>query len=243
VSPIQRADLALVARGFFPSRAKAREAIEAGLVKRDGEILRKPSDMVAEDAYLEAEAPYPYVSRGGVKLAAALDAFGIDPKGKQALDIGASTGGFADVLLRRGAVHVTCVDVGTGQLHGKIAGDPRVTALEQFDARRLTPGDLRAEPYLIVCDVSFISLALILPPVLALAAPGAQAAILIKPQFEAGPQAVKKGFVRDAKIRDEVCEKIKALVSGLGWRVLGVIPSPISGGDGNIEFLLGARRA
>lgn len=239
----QRADLALVARGLFASRAKAREAIEAGLVVLDGAVLRKPSEMVGEDAQLSAEAPYPWVSRGGVKLAAALDGFGLDPAGLRALDVGASTGGFADVLLTRGAAHVTCVDVGTGQLHEKIARDARVKALEKFDARKLALADLPGAPQAIVCDVSFISLALILPPVLALAAPGAWAALLIKPQFEAGPEHVKKGFVRDAAVREKVCDKISALVAKLGWTVLGVIPSPISGGDGNIEFLLGARRA
>jgi 23S rRNA (cytidine1920-2'-O)/16S rRNA (cytidine1409-2'-O)-methyltransferase len=238
-----RADLALVARGFFASRAKAREAIEAGLVRLDGAVLRKPSELVGDEARLEAEAPYPWVSRGGVKISAALDVFGIDPAGKAALDIGASTGGFADVLLSRGAAHVTCVDVGSGQLHEKIARDPRVTALEKFDARKLTLADLPGAPDLVVCDVSFISLALVLPPVLALTAPGAEAAILIKPQFEAGPEHVKKGFVRDALVREAVCEKILALVAGLGWRALGLVPSPICGGDGNIEFLLGARRA
>jgi 23S rRNA (cytidine1920-2'-O)/16S rRNA (cytidine1409-2'-O)-methyltransferase len=239
----RRADLALVERGLFASRAKAREAIDAGLVTLDGKVLLKPSELVAEDALLQAEAPYPWVSRGGVKLAAALEAFGFDPAGKIALDIGASTGGFADVLLTRGAVHVTCVDVGHGQLHARLASDSRVTSLEHFDARKLTPGDLRAAPQMVVCDVSFISLKLILPTVLALAAPRAEAAILIKPQFEAGPDAVKKGFVRDAKIREEVCDRNEKLVASLGWTVLGLVPSPISGGDGNHEYLLGARRA
>ena len=239
----QRADLALVARGFFASRAKAREAIEAGLVRLDGAPVSKPSEPVGEDARLDAQAPYPWVSRGGVKLAAALDAFGIDPAGKRALDVGASTGGFADVLLSRGAAHVTCVDVGSGQLHPKIASDARVTALERFDARKLTLAELPGAPGIVVCDVSFISLALVLPTALALAAPGAEAAILIKPQFEAGPEHVKKGFVRDALVHEAVCEKIRALVTGLGWNVLGVVASPICGGDGNVEFLLGARRA
>ena len=239
----RRADLALVERGLFASRAKAREAIDAGLVTRDGAVVRKPSELVGDEARLEARAAYPWVSRGGVKLAAALEAFGFDPAGKIALDIGASTGGFADVLLTGGAVHVTCVDVGHGQLHARIAADSRVTSLEHFDARKLSPSDLRAPPQIIVCDVSFISLGLILPTVLALAAPRAEAAILIKPQFEAGPEAVKKGFVRDGKVREEVCDRNKKLVASLGWTVLGIIPSPITGGDGNSEYLLGARRA
>jgi 23S rRNA (cytidine1920-2'-O)/16S rRNA (cytidine1409-2'-O)-methyltransferase len=238
----RRADIALVERGFFASRAKAREAIEAGLVTLNGRIVAKPSEPVAEDARLEASAPYPWVSRGGVKLAAALDAFGIDPAGRRALDIGASTGGFAHVLLARGAAHVTCVDVGHSQLHPVIASDPRVTSLEKRDARALAAADLPAPPQIIVCDVSFISLSLVLPAVLALAAPQAEAALLIKPQFEVGPDFVKKGLVRDAPAQSRACEKVQSLVESLGWRLIGLIPSPIEGGDGNREFLLGARR-
>ncbi len=229
-------------RGFFASRAKAREAIEAGLVTLNGRAVEKPSEPVAEDARLDASAPYPWVSRGGVKLAAALDAFAIDPAGKSALDIGASTGGFTDVLLARGAAYVTCVDVGHGQLHPRIAADPRVKSLEKCDARALRAADLPQAPQLIVCDVSFISLALVLPPVLALASEQAEAAILIKPQFEAGPEHTKKGIVRDAPIQRQVCASIGALVKSRGWDVLGLIPSPIEGGDGNREFLIGARR-
>jgi len=238
----QRADIALVERGFFASRAKAREAIEAGLATVDGRVIAKPSEPIAAEAALQALAPYPWVSRGGVKLAAALEAFGIDPAGKNALDIGASTGGFAHVLLEGGATHVTCVDVGHSQLHPTIANNPRVTSREKYDARKLTPADLAEPPDVIVCDVSFISLALVLPPVLALAAPGAELAVLIKPQFEAGPENVKKGLVRDPQVREAVCARIVKLVESLGWRVVGLLPSPISGGDGNHEFLLGARR-
>ena len=239
----RRADVALVERGFFASRAKAREAIEAGLVTLDGRPVTKPSEPAPDDAVLAAEAPYSWVSRGGVKLAAALDAFAIDPQGKQALDVGASTGGFAHVLLSRGAAHVTCVDVGHGQLHPLVATDRRVTSFEKRDARALVAADLPSPPQIIVCDVSFISLALVLPPVLALAAEKAEAAILIKPQFEAGPEHAKKGIVRDAQIRRAVCDRSTALVCGLGWDIVGLIPSPIEGGDGNHEFLLGARRA
>jgi 23S rRNA (cytidine1920-2'-O)/16S rRNA (cytidine1409-2'-O)-methyltransferase len=238
----RRADIALVERGLFASRAKAREAIEAGLVTLDGRAVAKPSEPVADDAQLAATAPYPWVSRGGVKLAAALDAFALDPAGKQALDIGASTGGFAHVLLARGAAHVTCVDVGHSQLHPLVASDPRVTSLEKKDARALEPKDLPKPPQLLVCDVSFISLEKILPPVFALAAPQAEAALLVKPQFEVGPDLVKKGIVRDASARTRACDKIAALVEALDWRVIGLIPSPIEGGDGNVEFLLGARR-
>jgi 23S rRNA (cytidine1920-2'-O)/16S rRNA (cytidine1409-2'-O)-methyltransferase len=238
----RRADVALVERGFFASRAKAREAIEAGLVTLDGRPVEKPSEPVAADAKLDASAPYPWVSRGGVKLAAALDAFAIDPAGKSALDIGASTGGFTEVLLARGAAHVTCVDVGQGQLHARIAADPRAKSLEKCDARALRLADLPEAPQLIVCDVSFISLALVLPPVLALAAMRAEAAVLIKPQFEAGPEHTKKGIVRDAEIQRQVCARIEALLKSLGWDIVGLIPSPIEGGDGNREFLIGARK-
>ncbi len=239
----RRADIALVERGFFASRAKAREAIEAGLVTLDGRPVEKPSEPVDEDARLAASAPYPWVSRGGVKLAAALDAFAFDPAGKPALDIGASTGGFTHVLLSRGAAHVTCVDVGHGQLHPLIAADKRVKSLEKCDARALRAEDLAQPPHIIVCDVSFISLTLILPHILALAAEKAEAVLLIKPQFEAGPEFVKKGLVRDSRAQQAACEKISGLVKSLGWEVVGPIDSPIQGGDGNREFLLGARRA
>ncbi|MFV0281217.1 MAG: TlyA family RNA methyltransferase [Rhodoblastus sp.] len=237
-----RIDLALVERGLFASRAKAREAIEAGLVSVDGRRIAKPSEPVAPDARIEARAPYQWVSRGGVKLAAALDAFAISPSGLACLDIGASTGGFAHVLLSRGAASVTCVDVGVGQLHAAIAGDARVKNMERIDARKLIASDLAEAPGLIVFDVSFISLARVMAPVLALAAPEAKVVALIKPQFEAGPENVRKGIVRDTKIHALVCERIEAVVAGLGWRRLGLIASPIEGGDGNREFLIGARR-
>ena len=237
-----RIDIALVERGLFPSRAKAREAIEAGLVAVDGRKVAKPSEPVAPDAQIEASAPYEWVSRGGVKLAAALDAFAIDPQGLACLDIGASTGGFAHVLLSRGARSVTCVDVGTGQLHPTIAADARVKAMEQTDARKLLATDLPEAPALIVIDVSFISLDRILPHVLPLAAPGAKLVALIKPQFEAGLEHVKKGLVRDEKVHARVCEKIETLVAECGWRRIGLIASPIAGGEGNREFLIGAER-
>ncbi len=238
----RRADIALVERGFFASRAKAREAIEAGLVTLDGRVVTKPSEALPENGVVAALAPYPWVSRGGVKLAAALDAFCIDSAGKSALDIGASTGGFAHLLLSRDVKHVTCVDVGHGQLHPAIAADSRVRLLEKCDARALRAGDLPEAPQLVVCDVSFISLALVLPPVLALAAEKAEVAALIKPQFEAGPEKTKKGIVRDAQVQQAVCARIETLVRKLGWEIIGLIPSPIAGGDGNREFLLGARR-
>ena len=239
---VPRADHLLAELGLFESRSKAREAIEAGLVSADGRIVVKPSEQIAESARITARAPYPWVSRGGVKLAHALDSFGVDPTGLYCLDIGASTGGFTDVLLSRGARHVVAVDVGHGQLHPRIACDARVTALERLDARTLRLEHLAEPPTLVACDASFISLALILPNVLSLAAKEATLITLVKPQFEAGRTAVKKGVVRDAKVHDEICQRITKEVTGLGWRVIGVTPSPIQGGDGNREFLLCASR-
>jgi 23S rRNA (cytidine1920-2'-O)/16S rRNA (cytidine1409-2'-O)-methyltransferase len=239
---VPRADHLLAELGLFESRSKAREAIEAGLVSADGRIVVKPSEQIAESARITARAPYPWVSRGGVKLAHALDSFGVDPTGLYCLDIGASTGGFTDVLLSRGARHVVAVDVGHGQLHPRIACDARVTALERLDARALRLEHLAEPPTLVACDASFISLALILPNVLSLAAKEATLITLVKPQFEAGRTAVKKGVVRDAKVHDEICQRITKEVTGLGWRVIGVTPSPIQGGDGNREFLLCASR-
>ncbi|QGM94122.1 TlyA family RNA methyltransferase [Methylocystis rosea] len=235
-----RADAALHARGLFESRAKAREAIEAGLVTVDGRIVKKPSEPIAADAHIVAQAAYPWVSRGGVKLAHALDQFGVDPDGRFCLDVGASTGGFTDVLLNRGARHVVAADVGHGQLHARLRADLRVTSLEGQDARTLTAAHLTEAPSLIVIDASFISLSVLLPHVLSLAAPRADLVALIKPQFEAGRAAVKKGVVRDEKIHAEVCARIEGEIEALGWRVSGVIPSPIEGGDGNREFLVHA---
>ena len=241
--PLKRADLALVERGFFESRAKAQEAIAAGLVRADGTILRKPSAPIGADTEIEAEAPYPWVSRGGLKLAAALDAFGFDPAGLACHDVGASTGGFTHVLLSRGAAFVTAVDVGHGQLHPSLAHEPRVRSLERTDARSLTRTLLGAAPSLITCDVSFISLELVLPAVLPLAAPEARLVALIKPQFEAGRAQTKKGIVRAEAMHERTCVKIEDLLRTLGWQVVGRLPSPIEGGDGNREFLVGATKA
>lgn len=237
-----RADVALTESGLFESRAKAREAIDAGLVSVDGRVVAKPSQPVAPDANIVAQAPYPWVSRGGVKLAHALDAFGVDPKDRSCLDIGASTGGFTDVLLSRGAKHVTSVDVGHGQLHEKIARDPRVLSLEGQDARTLENSQLPEPPGLIVIDASFISLSLLLPNVLSLAQTKAELVALIKPQFEAGRSAVKKGVVRNESVHKEVCARVSGEIERLGWCVVGVVASPIEGGDGNREFLIHARR-
>jgi 23S rRNA (cytidine1920-2'-O)/16S rRNA (cytidine1409-2'-O)-methyltransferase len=238
----KRADVVLVERGFFSSRARAQEAIAAGLVTVNGAVVRKASDAVPEEAVMTAEQPHPYVSRGGVKLAAALDAFQIDPKDKVGLDIGASTGGFTEVLLTRGAAHVYAVDVGHGQLHHTIAGHARVTNLEGTDARALNAGLIPQAADLLVSDVSFISLKLVLPSAIALLKPRAELAVLVKPQFEAGRDHVKKGIVRDEAVHRAVCEDMKAFVSSLGFDIIGLVPSPIEGGDGNREFLLGARR-
>lgn len=239
----QRADRLLVERGLFDSRAKAQAAIAAGGVTANGQVVRKAAEEIPTDAVLQAQAAHPYVSRGGVKLAAALDHFGFDPANRVCLDVGASTGGFTQVLLERGARHVYAVDVGTGQLHANLRTRREVVVLETTDIRTLDAATIPAPPELIVTDVSFISLKLALPPALALAAPAAQLVALIKPQFEAGRGAVKKGVVRDAAIHAVVCDEMAAFVAVLGWNVNGVIPSPIEGGDGNREFLLGASRS
>jgi 23S rRNA (cytidine1920-2'-O)/16S rRNA (cytidine1409-2'-O)-methyltransferase len=237
-----RADQLLVERGFFESRARAQAAIAAGLVTANGASVRKASEMLARDAALSAEAPHPYVSRGGLKLAGALDAFGLDPAGRVCLDVGASTGGFTDLLLKRGARHVVAVDVGRDQLHASLRADPRVTSFEGQDIRTLAAAALPEQPNLAAIDVSFISLRLVLPAVAALLAPEAEIAALIKPQFEAGRAALKKGIVRDEAVRAQVCDEIVAAFQALGFSVAGPIPSPIEGGDGNREFLVAARR-
>jgi 23S rRNA (cytidine1920-2'-O)/16S rRNA (cytidine1409-2'-O)-methyltransferase len=238
----QRADRLLVERGLFESRAKAQAAVEAGRVSVSGVAVRKASDELPVDADIQATPAHPYVSRGGLKLAAALDHFGFEPEGRVCLDVGASTGGFTQVLRERGAKHVHAVDVGRNQLHASLRGLPDVTALEETDIRALASSRLSEPPSLAVVDVSFISLKLALPAITALVAPGAQLVALIKPQFEAGRAHLKKGVVRDADVQRAVCDDIRVFTGALGWRVVGVIPSPIEGGDGNREFLLGASR-
>ena len=234
----QRADRLLVERGLFESRAKAQAAIEAGLVTANDTLVRKASDIIASDATLQASAAYPHVSRSGLKLAAALDHFGFDPRNRVCLDAGASTGGFTQVLLERGAKSIYAVDVGRDQLHKSLRTRPEIISLEETDIRALA---LSGEPPdLIVIDVSFISLKLVLPAALALAKMPAQLVALIKPQFEAGRAALKRGIVRDANVHAAVCADISNFVGPLGWHVTGVIPSPITGGDGNAEFLIGA---
>ncbi|WP_375466270.1 TlyA family RNA methyltransferase [uncultured Methylobacterium sp.] len=238
-----RADRLLVEHGHFESRARAQAAIAAGLVRADGRTVARASERLAAGTAIEARAPHPYVSRGGLKLEAALAAFGLEPAGRACLDVGASTGGFTDLLLRRGAAHVTAVDVGRGQLHPSLSADPRVTSLEGTDIRGLAPGSLAPAPTLASIDVSFIALRLVLPAVASLLAPGARIAALIKPQFEAGRARIGRGgLVRDAAVHDEVCAAVRGTLSGLGFAILGLIPSPVPGGDGNAEFLVGARR-
>lgn len=239
----RRADLVLVDLGLFDSRARAQEAIAAGLVIADGVPVRKASEPLSEMAEIVATAPHPYVSRGGVKLAAALDAFGFDPKGLICLDAGASTGGFTDVLLRRGAAHVHAVDVGRGQLHPDIAADPRVTSLEGTDMRDGSVPIPAGSIDLAVVDVSFISLNLVLPKLMYFMKERAQLVALVKPQFEVGREGIGRGgIVRDAALRDASVARTSRLVEELGLGIVGLIPSPITGRDGNEEFLLGARR-
>ena len=238
-----RADRVLTARGFFDSRAKAQEAIAAGLVQVDGKTIAKPSEQIDANAAIVAGAPYPWASRGGVKLAAALDHFGLDPAGKTCVDLGASTGGFTDVLLARGVARVLAVDVGHGQLHPRIAADPRVVVFEGQDARTVTPDLLGGPVDMAVMDLSFISLRLVLPAVPPLLKAGGDLVALIKPQFEVGRALVDKGLVRDAAARLRACDDVTALLAQLGFTVHGVIPSPIAGGDGNQEFLVAAAHA
>jgi len=242
MAPRQRIDRLLVERGLFESRAKAQAAIAAGRVTADGVVVGKPSDEIAADAQQRAEPAHPWVSRGGVKLAAALDHFRVDPAGHICLDVGASTGGFTDVLLARGARRVYAVDVGRGQLHASLRERPEVASIEAADIRTLTPARLEPRPDFVTVDVSFISLKLVLPTALALAQPPARMLALIKPQFEAGRSALKHGIVRDPLIHGAVCEDIAGLVASLGWTVAGLLPSPIAGGDGNREFFIAAAR-
>jgi 23S rRNA (cytidine1920-2'-O)/16S rRNA (cytidine1409-2'-O)-methyltransferase len=238
----QRADRLLVARGLFESRARAQAAIAAGLVRADGVPLRKASDEISDAAAIEAAPAHPYVSRAGVKLAAALDRFALDVTGRVCLDVGASTGGFTEVLLRRGARRVYAVDVGRGQLHARLHGQEKITSIEDTDIRALDRARLAEPPDFATVDVSFISLKLVLPAVEKLLQQRATLVALIKPQFEAGRSAVKKGVVRDPAVHAAVCANIEAFTSARGWRVGGIVPSSILGGDGNREFLIEAER-
>ncbi|HWV80320.1 MAG TPA: TlyA family RNA methyltransferase [Hyphomicrobiaceae bacterium] len=242
----QRLDLALVARGLVATRAKARDLIARGEVRVDGEIAQKPALNVRTEQTITVDAQAAaQVSRGAVKLAAALEHFGLDPARRIALDIGASTGGFTQVLLERGAARVYAVDVGKGQLHPSLKDDPRVVALEECDARTLDRTIVPDAIDAIVADVSFISLRKVLPAALALAAPGCWLVALVKPQFEVGREGVGKGgIVRDPALRTEALADVREwLARQQGWTVLGDMPSPIEGGSGNVEFLLAGARA
>lgn len=234
----------LVDRGLAPSRAKAQALVMAGSVYSAERRLTKAGEALPDDAPLEVRgATSPYVSRGGAKLAAGLDAFAIDPRGLVALDVGASTGGFTDVLLQRGAARVYAVDVGYGQLDARLRADPRVIVRERTNARHLSAADVPEPVDLVVCDASFIGLRVVLPAALRLARPGAALVALIKPQFEAGRREVSKGgVVRDPAVHERVCAEIRAWLEGAGWTVSGIVESPLKGPAGNREFLIGARR-
>lgn len=238
---MQRADLALVARGLFDSRSQARAAIEAGGVTVNGARVKKPSEKINDTDALEAKAAHSWVSRGGVKLDGALKTFGVDPAGLCCIDIGASTGGFTDVLIARGAAKVYAIDVGTAQLHARLHGHPKIISKEQTDARSLTRADIAEDFDLIVCDASFISAMKVLARPMALAASGCQLICLVKPQFEVGQEGLSKGgIVKDRSLAEDALTMIKTWTQEQGWRVLATCDSPIKGGSGNREFLLHA---
>jgi 23S rRNA (cytidine1920-2'-O)/16S rRNA (cytidine1409-2'-O)-methyltransferase len=241
-----RLDALLVARGLFPTRSRARDAIARGHVQIAGRTIGKAGLLVPGDVEIAVDDPAKaYVSRGALKLIAGLDHFRLDPKGTLALDIGASTGGFTEVLLKRGARRVVAVDVGHGQMAPQLAGDPRVVLKEGVNARDLALDLIGGErPDFLVADVSFISLTVVLPPALTIAASRAHGLFLVKPQFELGREAIgKRGRLRDSAAAEKAAGDIAQWLQGReGWRVLGICPSPIAGGEGNREFLLGARR-
>ncbi len=244
---MQRLDQLLMARGLFESRSRARDAVQRGTVKVNGRTVSKPAAPVANDAEITIDDPaQAYVSRGALKLIAALDGFALSPAGLSCLDVGASTGGFTQVLLERGAAHVTAIDVGHGQMHPNLATHPRVTNIEGLNARHLDPDDIGGVAVdFIVSDVSFISLKLALAPALDMARPGALCMLLVKPQFEAGREAISKaGLLKEPEKAPEVAATLEDwLVRDMGWESLGLLPSPIEGGDGNREFLLAGRKA
>ncbi|MBI3515259.1 MAG: TlyA family RNA methyltransferase [Proteobacteria bacterium] len=241
----QRADLLMVERALAPTRARAQALILAGKLFAGEARVDKPGQLLPDDVALALRGEdHPWVSRGGVKLAHGLDHFELDPQGTIALDIGASTGGFTDVLLQRGAARVYAVDVGRGQLDWRLRNDPRVVVLERTNARHLTRTEVPDAIDLVVCDASFIGLETVLPAALALTRPGARLIALIKPQFEVGKARVgKRGVVRDPALHEEVCARLSRwLAETMGWRVLGITPSPILGPEGNREFLIAAVR-
>jgi 23S rRNA (cytidine1920-2'-O)/16S rRNA (cytidine1409-2'-O)-methyltransferase len=238
----QRADRLLVSRGLFESRTLAQAAINAGLVAADGILVRKASQEISANAALVAARPHPYVSRGGIKLAAALDHYRVDVTGRVCLDVGASTGGFSEVLLLRGAKRVYAVDVGHGQLHASLRGHCEIVSLEKTDIRSLEPSRLVEPPDLATVDVSFISLKLVLPAIAELLQSTATIIALIKPQYEVARREAKKGIVRSESARASACQEIAASFRSQGWLVRDAIPSPILGGDGTVEYLIEAER-
>lgn len=241
-SPRKRVDVLLVERGLFESRARARAAIEAGGVTADGRQILKASEMCASDAEFSAQPAHPWVSRGGVKLAGALEQYPIDIEGHVCLDVGASTGGFTEVLLANGASLVFAIDVGHGQLHPSLQGHPRIVSMEETDIRKYDGKRLPARPDIVVIDVSFISLKAVLPVALSLAAAPMYLLALIKPQFEAERKHSKHGIIRNATVHQAICDDITAFAASLGCSDIQVFPSSITGGDGNVEFFMGARR-
>ncbi len=238
----QRADRLLVERGLFESRARAQAAITAGLVTADGRPVRKASEEISPAAIIEAKPAQTYVSRGGVKLAAALDHFQLDVTDRICIDVGASTGGFTEVLVRRGAKRVYAIDVGQDQLHSSLRGRDEIVSMEGTDIRALDRLRLPEQPDFATVDVSFISLKKVLPAIEDLLTPRATLVALIKPQFEAARGDNKKGIVRDAAVRAAVCNDIASFLAARGWRIGGLMPSPILGGDGNVELFVGAER-
>jgi len=240
--PRKRADVLLVERGLFESRARAKAAIEAGLVSANDRPVVKASETIPADAVLQAEPAHPFVSRGGVKLSGALEQYPIAIEDHVCLDVGASTGGFTEVLLANGASVVFSIDVGRGQLHPTLRDHPRVVSMEQTDIRAFEGRRLPARPDIVVIDVSFISLKAVLPVALSLAAAPMSLLALIKPQFEASRKHCKRGIVRDTAVHRQICDDIAAFASSLGCTDIRIFPSSIKGGDGNIEFFLGARR-
>jgi 23S rRNA (cytidine1920-2'-O)/16S rRNA (cytidine1409-2'-O)-methyltransferase len=240
----RRLDDELVRRGLYASRSRARDAVLRGTIKVDGSTASKPAQPVLETAAITiADAARDYVSRAALKLKHALDLFAVPVKARMALDLGASTGGFTQVLLEAGAAHVTAIDVGHGQMDERIAKDPRVTLIEGLNARDLDRSNIGHAVDLVVCDVSFISLKLALPHALDMAEPGAWLVALIKPQFEVGREALGKGgIVNDAAAHQRVCADVRLYIESRGWAVEGLAPSPVEGGDGNREFLIVARK-